>query len=258
MKALVLFLFYFIASQIQRKRAVGKKPEWTHSVCRWFYWKKPVGVFAMHACTSSLQQVKNIWSKWKPHNQTQGLPFHAVPWLQPHGRILQGTFFSYHRPPTGELFESSPNDPSGRRVALVFQTVDRSGCFSFQCRPLVERRQNDQDVKLFILLSHIYCDEKGKLFPFQSKCFVFPNPVFRGCYFQEGGRVNMTMDIMEAFRRSLQTWKSWAFQNLDPQRSHIFFRSYSPVHYRQVFLIYISAQFHLGFFYKLDYELWLV
>ncbi|KAK9290376.1 hypothetical protein L1049_008545 [Liquidambar formosana] len=52
------------------------------------------------------------------------------------------------------------------------------------------------------------------------------------CYFQEGETVNMTMDVMEAFRRSLQTWKSWAIENLDPERSHIFFRSYSPVHYR--------------------------
>ena len=42
----------------------------------------------------------------------------------------------------------------------------------------------------------------------------------------------MTMDAMEAFRKSLWTWKSWATQKLDPERSNIFFRSYSPVHYR--------------------------
>ncbi|CAK9163310.1 unnamed protein product [Ilex paraguariensis] len=53
-----------------------------------------------------------------------------------------------------------------------------------------------------------------------------------GCFFQVGETVNMTMDVMEAFQRSLQTWKSWVIQSLDPQRSHIFFRSYSPVHYR--------------------------
>ncbi|KAJ4705323.1 Protein trichome birefringence-like [Melia azedarach] len=52
------------------------------------------------------------------------------------------------------------------------------------------------------------------------------------CYFQEGERVNMSMNVMEAFRRSLQTVKSWVTNNLDPQRSHTFFRSYSPVHYR--------------------------
>ncbi|GLT40685.1 hypothetical protein SLA2020_147990 [Shorea laevis] len=53
-----------------------------------------------------------------------------------------------------------------------------------------------------------------------------------GCYFQEEGKVNMTMDVMEAFRRSLQTWKSWTVQNLDPGKSHVFFRSYSPAHYK--------------------------
>ncbi|XP_024019687.1 protein trichome birefringence-like 9 [Morus notabilis] len=53
-----------------------------------------------------------------------------------------------------------------------------------------------------------------------------------GCYFEEDQRVNMTMDVMEAFRRSLQTWKSWALRHLNPEKSHIFFRSYSPVHYR--------------------------
>ncbi|KAK9194083.1 hypothetical protein WN944_004785 [Citrus x changshan-huyou] len=53
-----------------------------------------------------------------------------------------------------------------------------------------------------------------------------------GCYFQEGGQVNMSMNVMEAFQRSLQTVRSWVIKNLDPERSHTFFRSYSPVHFR--------------------------
>ncbi|KAI9107934.1 hypothetical protein K1719_020807 [Acacia pycnantha] len=53
----------------------------------------------------------------------------------------------------------------------------------------------------------------------------------RGCYFQEGANVNMSMDMSEAFRRSIQTWKSWALNSLDPDRSFIFFCSYSPIHY---------------------------
>ncbi|XP_030448938.1 protein trichome birefringence-like 8 [Syzygium oleosum] len=51
-------------------------------------------------------------------------------------------------------------------------------------------------------------------------------------FFQEKGSVNLTMDVMEAFRKSLQTWKTWALNCLDLQRSHVFFRGYSPVHYR--------------------------
>ncbi|XP_022962649.1 protein trichome birefringence-like 9 [Cucurbita moschata] len=53
-----------------------------------------------------------------------------------------------------------------------------------------------------------------------------------GYYFQEGGKLNTSMDVMEAFRRSLQTWKRWVEENLDLNRTHVFFRSCSPVHYR--------------------------
>ncbi|GAB4833337.1 hypothetical protein Ancab_031581 [Ancistrocladus abbreviatus] len=53
-----------------------------------------------------------------------------------------------------------------------------------------------------------------------------------GAYFEERGAINMTMDPMEAFRRSLTTWKSWVIHNLDPQTTHIFFRGYSSVHFR--------------------------
>ncbi|KAJ4978540.1 hypothetical protein NE237_009320 [Protea cynaroides] len=53
-----------------------------------------------------------------------------------------------------------------------------------------------------------------------------------GSYFQEGETVNMTMDVKEAFKRTLATWKSWVIQKLDPETSYIFFRSYSPSHYK--------------------------
>ncbi|KAI3794790.1 hypothetical protein L1987_37429 [Smallanthus sonchifolius] len=53
-----------------------------------------------------------------------------------------------------------------------------------------------------------------------------------GWYFQEEGTLNMKMDVMEAFGKSLQTLKSWAYKSCDPETSHIFFRSFSPVHYR--------------------------
>ncbi|CAI9097667.1 OLC1v1034136C1 [Oldenlandia corymbosa var. corymbosa] len=55
-----------------------------------------------------------------------------------------------------------------------------------------------------------------------------------GNYFQQGGTMNMTMDVKEAFGRSVNTLMSWIMQNLNPEQSHVFYRSYSPVHYRQV------------------------
>ncbi|RZC84105.1 hypothetical protein C5167_046880 [Papaver somniferum] len=56
----------------------------------------------------------------------------------------------------------------------------------------------------------------------------------KGVFFQQGSTVNITMDVKEAFRRSLQSWKRWVLQKLDPSKTHIFFRSYSPSHFRQV------------------------
>ncbi|KAJ4885796.1 Protein trichome birefringence-like 8 [Raphanus sativus] len=53
-----------------------------------------------------------------------------------------------------------------------------------------------------------------------------------GVYFQEGGKLNKTMSVMEGFEKSLKTWKSWVLEKLDPESSYIFFRSLSPVHYR--------------------------
>ncbi|KAB5552145.1 hypothetical protein DKX38_009456 [Salix brachista] len=52
-----------------------------------------------------------------------------------------------------------------------------------------------------------------------------------GNYFEDGGQVNMSLNVMEAFQKSLQTWKSWG-ENLNPERTSVFFRGYSPVHYR--------------------------
>ena len=43
--------------------------------------------------------------------------------------------------------------------------------------------------------------------------------------------MNMSLNVMEAFQKSLQTWKSWG-ENLNPERTSVFFRGYSPVHYR--------------------------
>ncbi|KAI3984915.1 hypothetical protein MKX01_004683, partial [Papaver californicum] len=53
-----------------------------------------------------------------------------------------------------------------------------------------------------------------------------------------------TIKKYEAFRRSLQTWKLWVIQKLDPSKTHTFFRSYSSSHFKQV-------NFPSCFFYRL-------
>ncbi|XP_006662263.1 protein trichome birefringence-like 8 isoform X2 [Oryza brachyantha] len=52
-----------------------------------------------------------------------------------------------------------------------------------------------------------------------------------GNYFMTGTRLNMTMDIKEAFRLALGTVTDWGTTNARLPNSYLFFRSYSPSHY---------------------------
>lgn len=51
-------------------------------------------------------------------------------------------------------------------------------------------------------------------------------------YYQEGDQVHPYFDVLLAFRRALMTWASWVDTHVDPRKTHVFFRSYSPSHFR--------------------------
>ncbi|KAH9317531.1 hypothetical protein KI387_019300 [Taxus chinensis] len=53
-----------------------------------------------------------------------------------------------------------------------------------------------------------------------------------GCYFQEGQTVHMKMDVETAFQRSISTWVEWVRQHVDSEKTHVFLRTYAPVHFR--------------------------
>jgi hypothetical protein len=54
----------------------------------------------------------------------------------------------------------------------------------------------------------------------------------RNCYFQEGNELKMDMTLETGFQRALQTWGKWMEDNLDTEKTHVIFRSFSPVHFR--------------------------
>jgi hypothetical protein len=56
--------------------------------------------------------------------------------------------------------------------------------------------------------------------------------IFRNCYFQEGNELKMDMSLETGFQRALQTWGKWMEDNLDTEKTHVIFRSFSPVHFR--------------------------
>eukprot|EP01018_Ginkgo_biloba_P029153 Gb_23719 [translate_table: standard] len=53
-----------------------------------------------------------------------------------------------------------------------------------------------------------------------------------GCYFQKGVTVNMTMDVHTAFQKSIKTLVEWIHREVNTEKTHVFFRSYAPVHFR--------------------------
>lgn len=50
-------------------------------------------------------------------------------------------------------------------------------------------------------------------------------------YYQEGSHVYKQLDVVEAFRRAMTTWGRWIDANVNPQKTHVFFRGYSASHF---------------------------
>ncbi|GLJ27413.1 hypothetical protein SUGI_0538170 [Cryptomeria japonica] len=51
-------------------------------------------------------------------------------------------------------------------------------------------------------------------------------------YYQEGNEVYGHLDALTAFRRALTTWGKWIDENLNPAKTQVFYRGYSPAHFR--------------------------
>ncbi|KAJ7954936.1 Trichome birefringence-like family [Quillaja saponaria] len=53
-----------------------------------------------------------------------------------------------------------------------------------------------------------------------------------GCYFQEGAEIKMEMNVEDAYKRSIQTVFDWIHDEVNPNRTQVFFRTFAPVHFR--------------------------
>ncbi|CAL5210310.1 unnamed protein product [Lathyrus oleraceus] len=51
-------------------------------------------------------------------------------------------------------------------------------------------------------------------------------------YYQEGNYVYGQMDVDEAINKALLTWSHWVDTHVDPKKTTVFFRGYSPSHFR--------------------------
>ncbi|XP_058776398.1 protein trichome birefringence-like 2 [Vicia villosa] len=50
-------------------------------------------------------------------------------------------------------------------------------------------------------------------------------------YYQEGNHVYPRLKVLDAYKRALTTWARWIDNNVDPNRTHVFFRGYSVTHF---------------------------
>lgn len=55
-----------------------------------------------------------------------------------------------------------------------------------------------------------------------------------GCYFQVGKSLKLGMSIPTAFGVALHTWASWIEKNINTNRTHVFFRTFEPSHWKYV------------------------
>lgn len=68
-------------------------------------------------------------------------------------------------------------------------------------------------------------------YPLLKFVFVFHFSI-REDYYQEGNHVHPRLKVLEAFKRALTTWGRWIDNNVDKNRTLVFFRGYSYSHFR--------------------------
>lgn len=71
---------------------------------------------------------------------------------------------------------------------------------------------------------------------------------YRGCYFQAGRTLKLGLSITSAFRIALNTWASWVETTINTNKTHVFFRTYEPSHWRYAFENCTDKDFCFFFF----------
>eukprot|EP01018_Ginkgo_biloba_P033413 Gb_34157 [translate_table: standard] len=57
------------------------------------------------------------------------------------------------------------------------------------------------------------------------------NKVASRDFYQEGDYLHPELDPMVAFKKGMTTWANWVDSNIDPTRTKVFFRGFSPMHF---------------------------
>ncbi|XP_062085947.1 protein trichome birefringence-like 11 [Humulus lupulus] len=62
--------------------------------------------------------------------------------------------------------------------------------------------------------------------------WIYEKTIREGCYFQEEGKVKKNMSVETAYSKSIETVIDWIDDQVNLNKTTVFFRTYSPVHFR--------------------------
>lgn len=63
----------------------------------------------------------------------------------------------------------------------------------------------------------------------------------RGCYFQEGKKVKKDMSVETGYKKSIESVIHWIGNKVDMNKTTVFFRTYSPVHFRFLLFTFMCS-----------------
>ncbi|KAL3697961.1 hypothetical protein R1sor_012037 [Riccia sorocarpa] len=148
----------------------------------------------------------------------------------------------YHAAPNkSRVVELNGEQISKHQHHLTFRYSDFNATVEFYRAPfLVHQGHKPADAPPFVKTTlHVdYIDSTAKKWN-RADMLIFNTghwwtyaKTLRGhCYFAKGNQV-VNLEILEAFEQGLRTWAEFVDQNIDAKKTRVFYRSFSPTHFR--------------------------